>query len=67
MGKTPITIEIEHFIQLSMDLVVSQSISFFVLSLISGYTQLEAIIFLISIIAANVPEGLLAWPLSLCV
>lgn len=35
-------------------------VSFFILSLILEYTWLEAVIFLIGIIVANVPEGLLA-------
>jgi len=34
-------------------------ITFFILALINGYTLLEAIVFLIGIVVANVPEGLL--------
>ncbi|XP_032297780.1 sodium/potassium-transporting ATPase subunit alpha-3-like, partial [Coturnix japonica] len=60
VGKTPIAVEIEHFIQLITGVAVFLGISFFVLSLILGYTWLEAVIFLIGIIVANVPEGLLA-------
>uniref|UniRef100_A0A8C5KEA0 ATPase, Na+/K+ transporting, alpha 3 polypeptide n=1 Tax=Jaculus jaculus TaxID=51337 RepID=A0A8C5KEA0_JACJA len=60
VGKTPIAIEIEHFIQLITGVAVFLGVSFFVLSLILGYTWLEAVIFLIGIIVANVPEGLLA-------
>jgi magnesium-transporting ATPase (P-type) len=35
-------------------------VSFFVIAFILGYPWLEAVIFLIGIIVANVPEGLLA-------
>ncbi|XP_018410282.1 PREDICTED: sodium/potassium-transporting ATPase subunit alpha-3 isoform X1 [Nanorana parkeri] len=60
VGKTPIAKEIEHFIQIITGVAVFLGISFFILSLILGYSWLEAVIFLIGIIVANVPEGLLA-------
>uniref|UniRef100_A0A8C6XUB8 Sodium/potassium-transporting ATPase subunit alpha n=1 Tax=Naja naja TaxID=35670 RepID=A0A8C6XUB8_NAJNA len=60
VGKTPIAVEIEHFIQLITGVAVFLGVSFFILSLILGYSWLEAVIFLIGIIVANVPEGLLA-------
>uniref|UniRef100_A0A8C8VR57 Sodium/potassium-transporting ATPase subunit alpha n=1 Tax=Pelusios castaneus TaxID=367368 RepID=A0A8C8VR57_9SAUR len=60
VGRTPIAMEIEHFIQLITGVAVFLGLSFFILSLILGYTWLEAVIFLIGIIVANVPEGLLA-------
>lgn len=60
VGKTPIAIEIEHFIHLITAVAVFLGVTFFGLSLILGYTWLEAVIFLIGIIVANVPEGLLA-------
>uniref|UniRef100_A0A668UM00 Sodium/potassium-transporting ATPase subunit alpha n=2 Tax=Percomorphaceae TaxID=1489872 RepID=A0A668UM00_OREAU len=59
-GKTPIAIEIEHFIHIITGVAVFLGVSFFILSLILGYNWLEAVIFLIGIIVANVPEGLLA-------
>uniref|UniRef100_A0A670JNN6 Sodium/potassium-transporting ATPase subunit alpha-1 n=2 Tax=Podarcis muralis TaxID=64176 RepID=A0A670JNN6_PODMU len=59
-GQTPISIEIEHFIRLITGVAVFLGVSFFILSLILEYTWLEAVIFLIGIIVANVPEGLLA-------
>ncbi|XP_007945980.1 sodium/potassium-transporting ATPase subunit alpha-4-like [Orycteropus afer afer] len=59
-GKTPIAIEIEHFIHLITMVAVFLGITFFVLSLTLGYGWLQAVIFLIGIIVANVPEGLLA-------
>ncbi|XP_057713101.1 sodium/potassium-transporting ATPase subunit alpha-2 isoform X2 [Corythoichthys intestinalis] len=58
--RTPINIEIEHFIHIITGVAVFLGVSFFVLSFILGYTWLEAVIFLIGIIVANVPEGLLA-------
>ncbi|XP_066508073.1 sodium/potassium-transporting ATPase subunit alpha-2 isoform X2 [Hoplias malabaricus] len=60
VGQTPINIEIEHFIRIITGVAVFLGVSFFILSLILGYTWLEAVIFLIGIIVANVPEGLLA-------
>lgn len=59
-GQTPIAEEIEHFIHLITGVAVFLGVSFFILSLILEYTWLEAVIFLIGIIVANVPEGLLA-------
>ncbi|CAI5638347.1 unnamed protein product [Oreochromis niloticus] len=59
-GKTPIAIEIEHFIHIITGVAVFLGVSFFILSVILGYNWLEGIIFLIGIIVANVPEGLLA-------
>ncbi|XP_072369890.1 sodium/potassium-transporting ATPase subunit alpha isoform X1 [Scyliorhinus torazame] len=60
VGRTPIAIEIEHFIHIITGVAVFLGVSFFILSLILGYSWLEAVIFLIGIIVANVPEGLLA-------
>ncbi|KAJ8392940.1 hypothetical protein AAFF_G00071440 [Aldrovandia affinis] len=59
-GKTPIAKEIEHFIHLITGVAVFLGITFFILSILLGYSWLEAVIFLIGIIVANVPEGLLA-------
>ncbi|KAG5271520.1 hypothetical protein AALO_G00180940 [Alosa alosa] len=59
-GKTPIAREIEHFIHIITGVAVFLGISFFILSIALGYSWLEAVIFLIGIIVANVPEGLLA-------
>uniref|UniRef100_A0A8C7NBL8 Sodium/potassium-transporting ATPase subunit alpha n=1 Tax=Oncorhynchus kisutch TaxID=8019 RepID=A0A8C7NBL8_ONCKI len=57
---TPIAKEIEHFIHLITGVAVFLGITFFILAVCLGYTWLEAVIFLIGIIVANVPEGLLA-------
>lgn len=58
--QTPIAKEIEHFIHIITGVAVFLGVTFFVLSIILGYSWLEAVIFLIGIIVANVPEGLLA-------
>ncbi|XP_003795244.1 sodium/potassium-transporting ATPase subunit alpha-4 [Otolemur garnettii] len=60
VGQTPIAAEIQHFIHLITMVAIFLGVSFFALSLILGYSWLEAVIFLIGIIVANVPEGLLA-------
>ena len=60
MGQTPINREIEHFIHLITGVAVFLGVSFFIIAFILGYNWLDAVIFLIGIIVANVPEGLLA-------
>ncbi|KAI7809421.1 sodium/potassium-transporting ATPase subunit alpha-2 [Triplophysa rosa] len=60
VGQTPINREIEHFIHIITGVAIFLGVSFFILSIILGYSWLEAVIFLIGIIVANVPEGLLA-------
>ncbi|KTF75832.1 hypothetical protein cypCar_00028621 [Cyprinus carpio] len=57
-GKTPIAREIEHFIHIISGVAVFLGLAFLILSLILGYGWLEAVVFLIGIIVANVPEGL---------
>lgn len=59
-GDTPIAKEIEHFIHIITGVAVFLGASFFVLAIILKYKWLEAVVFLIGIIVANVPEGLLA-------
>ncbi|ESN97637.1 hypothetical protein HELRODRAFT_157527 [Helobdella robusta] len=59
-GETPIAREIAHFIHLITAVAVVLGIMFFITALILGYSWLDAVIFLIGIIVANVPEGLLA-------
>nr|NP_001116982.2 sodium/potassium ATPase alpha subunit [Strongylocentrotus purpuratus] len=60
VGDTPIAKEIEHFIHIITAVAVFLGVSFFFLSFPLGYNWLEACVFLIGIIVANVPEGLLA-------
>jgi len=59
-GQTPIAKEIEHFIHIITAVAVFLGVTFFVIAFILGYNWLDAVIFLIGIIVANVPEGLLA-------
>merc|ERR1719320_1709163 len=59
-GDTPIAKEIAHFIHIITGVAVFLGVSFFIIAFIMDYHWLEAIIFLIGIIVANVPEGLLA-------
>ncbi|KAE8591938.1 hypothetical protein XENTR_v10018610 [Xenopus tropicalis] len=58
--KTPIAVEIEHFVHIVAGVAVSIGIMFFIIAMCMGYSALNSIIFLIGIIVANVPEGLLA-------
>ena len=60
MGDTPIAKEIAHFIHLITGVAVFLGVTFFIIAFILGYHWLDAVIFLIGIIVANVPEGLLA-------
>ena len=58
--ETPIAIEIEHFIRLITIVAVSLGVSLFVIGRVLGYEWIEAVVLLIALIVANVPEGLLA-------
>merc|ERR1712038_488364 len=60
MGDTPIAKEIAHFIHIITGVAVFLGVTFFFIAFILGYHWLDAVIFLIGIIVANVPEGLLA-------
>ena len=60
VGETPIAREIAHFIHIITAVAVALGVSFFIIAFILGYHWLDAVIFLIGIIVANVPEGLLA-------
>lgn len=58
-GKTPIAKEIDNFIHIITMVAVILGVGFFVIAILMGYFWLDAILFLIGIIVANVPEGLL--------
>merc|ERR1739838_1174391 len=60
MGDTPIAKEIAHFIHIITGVAVFLGVTFFIIAFIMGYHWLDAVVFLIGIIVANVPEGLLA-------
>merc|ERR1712128_274770 len=59
-GDTPIAKEIHHFINIITGVAVFLGVTFFIVAFALGYHWLDAVIFLIGIIVANVPEGLLA-------
>lgn len=59
-GETPIAKEIHHFIMIITFVAVFLGVSFLIICLVMGYHWLSTIIFMIGIIVANVPEGLLA-------
>ncbi|CAG0901115.1 unnamed protein product [Cyprideis torosa] len=58
-GQTPIAKEIEHFVHIITGIAVFIGVSFFIMAFMLGYFWLDAVIFLIGIIVAVVPEGLL--------
>ena len=57
-GSTPIADEINYFIRIITIIAVVVGVIFCVCSLSLGYTYVEAVVFLISVIVAQVPEGL---------
>ncbi|XP_065845622.1 sodium/potassium-transporting ATPase subunit alpha-3-like [Oscarella lobularis] len=60
IGETPIAKEIARFIHIISAVAVFLGVTFFIIAFPLGYQWIEAVVFLISIIVANVPEGLLA-------
>jgi sodium/potassium-transporting ATPase subunit alpha len=56
---TLMTHEIHRLINIMAIVAFTLGITFFILALFNGYTWVEAIIFMIGIVVANVPEGLL--------
>ncbi|CAF4648355.1 unnamed protein product, partial [Rotaria sp. Silwood2] len=59
-SETPIAKEIAHFTHIITGVAIFLGVSFFIIGIILGYAVMDAVIFLIGIIVANVPEGLLA-------
>lgn len=57
---TPIAIEIAHFIHIITGIAIFLGVVFFAIAIGYGYGFMEAVVFLIGIIVANVPEGLIA-------
>ena len=57
---TPIAVEISHFIHIITTVAVLLGVTFFIVGIVLQYKWLEAVIYTIGIIVANVPEGLLA-------
>lgn len=58
--ETPIAMEINHFIHIISFVAVVLGIVVSVFGFLKGYPWVEAIVLLIGMIVANVPEGLLA-------
>jgi magnesium-transporting ATPase (P-type) len=58
--KSTMEIEIENFIHIISAIAGVIGVTFFIVALVSGYNFIQALIFMIGIIVANVPEGLLA-------
>jgi len=58
--QTPINKEIHHFILIISGIAMFLGILFFILGVIIGTPYIENLVFMIGIIVANVPEGLLA-------
>ena len=59
-GDTPLAKEISFFIRVITAVALFIGIIFFIVALILGYNWLEALVFLMGTIVANVPEGLLS-------
>lgn len=57
--ETPIAIEIEKFIKFISTIAISWGLLFFIFGFIYGYNFITNLVFMIGIIVANVPEGLL--------
>jgi sodium/potassium-transporting ATPase subunit alpha len=57
---TPISIEIAHFIKIVSSVALFLGVTFFIIGLLKGFEPIQNIVFMIGIIVANVPEGLLA-------
>ena len=58
-AETPLAIEIEKFIKFISTIAISWGLIFFILGFIYGYDAITNLVFMIGIIVANVPEGLL--------
>lgn len=57
-GDTPIAKEMSHFVHVITVISIVVGLIFFVIALSMGYRPLEAAVYLIGIIVAQVPEGL---------
>jgi len=58
--ETLMKIEIENFVHIISFIALAIGITFLVISLAMGYDAIDSVVFMIGIIVANVPEGLLA-------
>jgi sodium/potassium-transporting ATPase subunit alpha len=62
--STTLAREMQHFVNIIIFMSITMAIVFFIIAMALGYPWLTAISFLIGIICANVPEGLLS---TICV
>ena len=58
--KTPIAIELDHFISIISVVAITLGVVFFIIGCFLGTDLISNLVFMIGIIVANVPEGLLA-------
>ena len=58
-GQTPINKEIQSFIHTITAIAIFIGVAFFTISIVMGYPFIQALLFLIGVLVANVPEGLL--------
>ncbi|KAH9116766.1 hypothetical protein AeMF1_009336 [Aphanomyces euteiches] len=58
--KTPIAKEIDHFVHIITGVAIITGIGFLIIGFIIGTDTITNIVFMIGVIVANVPEGLLA-------
>lgn len=63
--ETPMKKEVKHFMKIITAIACTIGLSFFILSMLIGYTFFEAFVYFIAIIVANVPEGLIV-TLTIC-
>lgn len=61
---TTLAREMTHFVHIVIAIAVTMGVVFFVAAMALGYDWITAVTFLIGIITANVPEGLLS---TICV
>ena len=59
-AETPLSIEIHRFIKIISAVAIFLGVTFFFFGLAYGYGIITNLVFMIGIIVANVPEGLLA-------
>lgn len=59
-SETPLAIEMKHVVHVLMGFSLTIGVVFFAVAFGQGYDWLTAILYLIGIIVATVPEGLIA-------
>lgn len=57
---TPLSKEIHHFMKLISCWAIFLGVSFFITSMAMGHDWIDSVVFLVGIIVANVPEGIIA-------